>query len=68
MTLHSAKGLEFPVVFIVGLEEGLFPTPVPWRTKNSCTRSGRLCYVGMTRGPAGALPDLVPRTRHLLGG
>ena len=49
MTLHGAKGLEFPVVFIPGMEEGLFPG---WRSKDSIAEQEeerRLCYVGMTR-------------------
>ncbi len=49
MTLHGAKGLEFPVVFIPGMEDGLFPG---WRTKESSDQEEeerRLCYVGMTR-------------------
>jgi DNA helicase-2/ATP-dependent DNA helicase PcrA len=50
MTLHSSKGLEFPVVFIVGMEEGLFPSIKQETTSDEIEEERRLCYVGMTRG------------------
>ena len=49
MTLHNAKGLEFPVVFITGMEDGLFPISRAMESVSDLEEERRLCYVGITR-------------------
>ena len=49
MTAHTAKGLEFPMVFVVGLEEGLFPHFASLSDPSALEEERRLCYVAMTR-------------------
>jgi len=60
MTLHAAKGLEFPLVFLVGMEEGLFPHSRTLLSATEVEEERRLCYVGMTR----AMDTLVLTRAH----
>ncbi len=67
MTLHLAKGLEFPVVFMVGMEEGLFPHSRSLDEPEELEEERRLCYVGLTRSKEKIYLTLAAR-RRLYGG
>ena len=67
MTLHSAKGLEFPVVFVSGMEEGLFPHSRSSEDPGKLEEERRLCYVGMTRAER-KLCLTYAESRRLYGG
>ena len=67
MTLHSAKGLEFPVVFVSGMEEGLFPHSRSSDDPEKLEEERRLCYVGMTRAKR-RLCMSYAESRRLYGG
>ena len=49
MTIHSAKGLEFPYVFLIGMEEGVFPSEMSKYSEADLEEERRLAYVGITR-------------------
>ena len=66
MTLHSAKGLEFKVVFIVGMEEGIFPHSRSFESESELEEERRLCYVGITRAKT-KLYLLSARQRTIFG-
>jgi DNA helicase II / ATP-dependent DNA helicase PcrA len=67
MTLHAAKGLEFPVVFMVGMEESIFPHSRALYDQHEMEEERRLCYVGMTRARQ-ELYMLYASSRMLYGG
>ena len=66
MTLHSAKGLEFKVVFILGMEEGIFPHNRSFESMSELEEERRLCYVGITRAKS-KLYLLSARQRTIYG-
>jgi superfamily I DNA/RNA helicase len=66
LTLHAAKGLEFPLVFIAGCEDGLLPLRLPWLPPADLEEERRLLYVGMTRAKH-RLVLVAARRRSLFG-
>ena len=66
MTLHAAKGLEFPYVFIVGLEDGMFPGEASRYHEEDWEEERRLCYVGITRAKKELYPSSAAQ-RMVLG-
>ncbi len=67
MTLHSAKGLEFPLVFLTGVEENLFPSKMSFEKPGHLEEERRLCYVGITRAME-KLYITYAESRRLFGG
>jgi len=63
MTMHAAKGLEFPLVVIAGLEEGLFPHSRAGEDEDEIEEERRLCYVGMTRAQSNLILTSAARRR-----
>src|SRR5258708_30092749 len=63
MSMHAAKGLEFPVVFIAGMEDGLFPHSRSVEDKDELEEERRLFYVGMTRAERRLFLTRAPRRR-----
>jgi len=66
LTLHASKGLEFPLVFIAGCEDGILPLRLPWLPPANREEERRLLYVGMTRAREGLI--LTAAARRTLGG
>jgi DNA helicase-2/ATP-dependent DNA helicase PcrA len=64
MTLHAAKGLEFPIVFLVGLEEGIFPHTRALFSPDELEEERRLCYVGLTRAKEKVFLSCAIRRMH----
>ena len=68
MTMHNAKGLEFPVVFVCGMEEGLFPHSRSLLSEPAMEEERRLCYVGMTRAEKRLILTWAKARRRFGGG
>lgn len=66
MTIHCAKGLEFPIVFIIGMEDGIFPHSKSFFNSQQMEEERRLCYVGITRAKEKVYLSFC-RQRHLWG-
>lgn len=66
MTIHSAKGLEFPYVFVVGMEDGIFPGEMAKYNEEDMEEERRLCYVAITRAKK-ELYLSTSRTRMIFG-
>jgi DNA helicase-2/ATP-dependent DNA helicase PcrA len=64
MTLHAAKGLEFPLIFLCGMEEGLFPHSRTFLRPDDIEEERRLCYVGMTRAMSTLILTRAVYRRH----